>query len=151
NQKRCDPSHQFLQRVRNISSQPRYREQDARSTMNRSQRDWYTSAGDECRLPNSLAWGIPAVENHHRQRGQMMKRILLLGITLFALAQTHAMAEITDSSASGFTYKTTVVLQAQPQTAYERFLEVGNWWSSDHTFSGDARNLSIEAKPMGCW
>jgi hypothetical protein len=28
---------------------------------------------------------------------------------------------------------------------------IGAWWSSAHTYSQDARNLSIELKPGGCW
>lgn len=29
--------------------------------------------------------------------------------------------------------------------------QVDSWWSSDHTFSGDARNLSLDARPGGCF
>jgi len=28
---------------------------------------------------------------------------------------------------------------------------VGAWWSSDHTISGDAANLRIEPRPLGCF
>jgi hypothetical protein len=35
---------------------------------------------------------------------------------------------------------------------YERFVrEIGSWWDSEHTYSGDAKNLSIDANPGGCW
>jgi hypothetical protein len=34
---------------------------------------------------------------------------------------------------------------------YQRLLAIGNWWSSDHTYSGDAHNMSMDARPMGCW
>jgi uncharacterized protein YndB with AHSA1/START domain len=80
-----------------------------------------------------------------------MNRSKVLVVLLLALGAIHAAAEIADSAATGFTYKTTLNLQAPPETVYQRLLSVGNWWSSDHTFSGDAHNLSIEAKPMGCW
>lgn len=79
-----------------------------------------------------------------------MKRIFSVAVILFAIVRFGA-AQIVDSSANGFTYKTTLTIQAPPQTVYERFLDVGNWWSSDHTYSRDAKNLSIDAKPMGCW
>jgi hypothetical protein len=79
-----------------------------------------------------------------------MKHTALLAAVLIASAASAA-PEIADSTASGFTYKTTLNLQAAPDTVYQRLIAVGNWWDSDHTFSGDARNLSIDPKPMGCW
>ena len=73
-------------------------------------------------------------------------------IVLFALAVTHgAVADITDSAVSGFTIKTTVNLQAPPETVYKQFLAIGSWWDPNHTYSGDAHNLSIEPRAMGCF
>lgn len=80
-----------------------------------------------------------------------MKRTVLLIVIAVALAHAFAWAEIADSTASGFTYKLTLQFQAPPETVYQRLLLIGNWWSSDHTFSGDAHNLSIDPRPMGCW
>jgi uncharacterized protein YndB with AHSA1/START domain len=79
-----------------------------------------------------------------------MNRTILLVVLLLAVA-VSASAEIADSAPNGFTYKLTLNLQAPPETVYQRLLSVGNWWNSDHTFSGDARNLTIDPKPMGCW
>lgn len=80
-----------------------------------------------------------------------MKRSIFLLTLLLMAGVTCIRAEVADSAASGFTYKTMLTLQAPPETVYQRLLSIANWWSSDHTFSGDAHNLSIEAKPMGCW
>jgi uncharacterized protein YndB with AHSA1/START domain len=63
-----------------------------------------------------------------------------------------AFAEVADSSANGFTVKTSVTIQASPAEVYRRLVHnVGDWWSAQHTFSGDARNLTIEEKPTGCF
>jgi uncharacterized protein YndB with AHSA1/START domain len=63
-----------------------------------------------------------------------------------------AFAEVADSAANGFTVKTSVTIQASPEQVYRRLLHnVGDWWSPQHTFSGDAHNLAIEEKPMGCF
>ncbi|HZU43270.1 MAG TPA: hypothetical protein VE994_11400 [Terriglobales bacterium] len=76
----------------------------------------------------------------------------LVAVTLFALALTQvAIAEIADSSVTGFTFKTTLIVQAAPETVYKQFLAIGNWWDPSHTYSGDAHNLSIEQKAMGCF
>ncbi len=71
---------------------------------------------------------------------------------MMALAPGWAAAEVVDSSASGFTVKLAITIQAPPADVYHRLIHnVGDWWSSAHTFSGDAHNLSIEEKPMGCF
>ncbi len=80
-----------------------------------------------------------------------MKLRMLPAVIALALAPTLAAATVADSAATGFTYKTTLDLSAPPDTVYQRLLMIGHWWGSSHTFSGDAHNLSIEARPMGCW
>ena len=63
-----------------------------------------------------------------------------------------AFAEVADSSTDGFTVKTSIMIQASPEEVYRRLVHnVGEWWSPQHTFSGDSRNLTIEEKPMGCF
>ena len=67
-------------------------------------------------------------------------------------APAWAAAEVVDSSSGGFTVKTIVVIQASPEDVYRRLVRgIGDWWDPAHTFSGDAHNLSIEEKPMGCF
>jgi hypothetical protein len=75
-------------------------------------------------------------------------RILALAC---AIAPNGLAAEVVDSSSAGFTVKETIAIQAAPQEVYRRIFRVGEWWSAPHTFSGDARNLSIEEKAGGCF
>jgi uncharacterized protein YndB with AHSA1/START domain len=71
---------------------------------------------------------------------------------LILLCPGWAFAEVADSSTNGFTVKTSVTIQAPPAEVYRRLIHnVGDWWNPQHTFSGDARNLTIEEKPMGCF
>jgi len=73
-------------------------------------------------------------------------------IALLLICATGAFAEVADSGASGFTVKTTLDIAAPPADVYQKLVgNVGDWWSPRHTFSGDAHNLSIDAKPMGCF
>jgi hypothetical protein len=78
-----------------------------------------------------------------------------LSIGIVALACTIApnwlAADVADSSASGFTVKQTVVIQGSAQDVYAKIFKIGDWWSSDHTFSHDAHNLSLEEKVGGCF
>jgi uncharacterized protein YndB with AHSA1/START domain len=60
-------------------------------------------------------------------------------------------AEVADSGATGFTVKHSYLIQAAPAEVYRRLLRVGEWWNSEHTYSRDARNLSIEDHAGGCF
>ena len=74
---------------------------------------------------------------------------VLLTLTLTA---PIAKPDVVDSASNGFTVKATVQIQAAPKDVYRQLIHnVGDWWNSAHTFSGDAHNLSIEEKPMGCF
>ena len=73
-----------------------------------------------------------------------------LAALVLALSPTLATAEVADSSSNVFTVKAAFTISATPEEVYRRLINVGDWWDSAHSFSGDARNLSIEEKPMGC-
>lgn len=42
-------------------------------------------------------------------------------------------------------------LRATPAVVYAAIGKIGEWWSSEHTYSGDARNLSLEVRAGGCF
>jgi hypothetical protein len=75
---------------------------------------------------------------------------LVIGAVL--LAAMPVRAAVADSAANGFTVKLDFNIQASPQDVYRKLVHnVGDWWNSMHTFSGDAHNLSIDDKAMGCF
>jgi hypothetical protein len=79
-------------------------------------------------------------------------RLKLAVAMIFCMLVPATVAEVTDSASNGFTVKITVYIKATPDVVYSRIIHnVGDWWDSAHTFSGNAHNLSIEEKPMGCW
>lgn len=81
-----------------------------------------------------------------------MQSATLLAFALAVLAPGCAAAEVVDSASNGFTVKLAIAIQAPPADVYTRLIHnVGDWWNSAHTFSGDAHNLGIEEKPMGCF
>ena len=81
-----------------------------------------------------------------------MKKAALLAATILALAPRPAICDVADSSASGFTLKTTVQIQATPAEVYRKLVfNVGDWWDSHHTFSGNSHNLTLESKAQGCF
>ena len=77
-------------------------------------------------------------------------------VTIFALAYltlsgTDARADVVDKSATGFTVRTMTTVAAAPQRVYQDLLNVGAWWDKAHTYSGDAKNLTLMAQPGGCF
>jgi len=68
------------------------------------------------------------------------------------LAAAGAPAEVVDVADNGFTVRNSVVVPVDASKAYLAVVDgVGRWWDPEHTFSRDAANLSIEAKPRGCF
>ena len=71
---------------------------------------------------------------------------LCLGLTL------AAQAEVTDSAGGGFSIRHSVDIQADRGAVYKAAVyNIGEWWSDDHTVSGDASNMYIEARTQGCF
>ncbi len=78
----------------------------------------------------------------------MRKAILVL----FALTLApFAAAEVRDAASNGFTTVNEVVVDAPRAEAWVAALDIGQWWSSDHTISGDAQRMGIDPRMQGCF
>jgi hypothetical protein len=75
----------------------------------------------------------------------------LSAVGLAAALATPAAAEVVASSDDGFVSHTVVEVAATPAEAWARLSEPGQWWNSEHTYSGDAANLTIEPVAGGCF
>lgn len=67
------------------------------------------------------------------------------------MAQSVAQAEVTAASELGFTVKHQVDVTLPPPAAWAALSDIGRWWDSTHSFSGDARNLSLDPRVGGCF
>ena len=75
-----------------------------------------------------------------------------LWLILISTFATAASAEVTDSAPGGFTTVNQVIIKASREQAWQAAIkDIGKWWSSDHTVSGDASRLSITPVPQGCF
>lgn len=77
-------------------------------------------------------------------------RAMLTVAAVLAFAGAAA-AEVKQTTPQGFEVVDTAVVKAPPAKVYAAIVQVQNWWNSEHTFSGSAANLSLEAKPGGCF
>ena len=80
-----------------------------------------------------------------------MRRVSAFVLVSLALTRAEVAADVIDRSASGFTVRTVVAVTATPQRIYQDLLNPGSWWDKDHTYSGDARNMTLVAQPGGCF
>lgn len=80
-----------------------------------------------------------------------MKRAF--SMLLFSLiCSSAARTEVIDTAPGGFSLVHEVTIAAPRQAVWRAAVsEVGQWWSSDHTISGDATRMSIDPQPQGCF
>lgn len=63
----------------------------------------------------------------------------------------HAHAAVTSIATNGFEVVVAVHVAAPPDKVYAAIIAPAQWWSSDHTFSRNAANLTLDARAGGCW
>jgi uncharacterized protein YndB with AHSA1/START domain len=80
---------------------------------------------------------------------KMLVRMLSAGVLVLSAGQ--AIAGVDDVGRSGFQITEHVQISAPPDRVYAALIQPAKWWSSDHTFSHNAANLTLEAKAGGCW
>ena len=76
-------------------------------------------------------------------------RIWLLGMA--GVIATPATAEVVSADAHGFEVRHTANLVVPQPAAFAAIGDVQKWWSKDHTYSGNAANLSLDMRPGGCF
>ncbi|HEY2661154.1 MAG TPA: SRPBCC domain-containing protein [Caulobacteraceae bacterium] len=77
-------------------------------------------------------------------------RALVIAAVLAATVSA-ARAEVVDVQTNGFEVRQTAHIAAPPARVYAALAQIGHWWNSEHSFSGDATNLSLEPKAGGCF
>lgn len=80
-------------------------------------------------------------------------KMLLGGIAAGAMAglSVPAVAKVASVSDRGFVVQQVVEVSVAPDEAWATLIKPSEWWDSNHTWSGDAANLSIEPRAGGCF
>jgi len=81
---------------------------------------------------------------------QSIRIMAISFVLLLALPSVVSAAEVVDAGANGFTVKISVDIGGTPSEVFRQILNIGDWWNPDHTYSGDAHNLSLEDRVGGC-
>jgi hypothetical protein len=79
----------------------------------------------------------------------MLKYLLVVAS---ALLPALSRAELSDSGEHGFTVNHTIATTAEPFVVYRTLTaHIDEWWSGDHSWSGDAANLYMDVETGGCF
>ncbi len=78
-----------------------------------------------------------------------MHKIIALAAAL--LPATPSAAAVTSATDHGFEIRHEARLAMPPAAAWARIARIQDWWSKDHSYSGNAANLSLSLVPGGCF
>jgi uncharacterized protein YndB with AHSA1/START domain len=74
-----------------------------------------------------------------------------IALACAVIAAGRASAEVADAAPGGFFVSESVHVAAPSDKVYAALIAPQYWWSGKHTFSGNAANLTFDAKAGGCW
>ena len=81
-----------------------------------------------------------------------MRNTCLLVVFAALLIARGSHAEVLSASPGGFSLTHEVLIDATREQVWQSAVnDISRWWSNEHTISGDAGNLSIDAVPQGCF
>lgn len=72
-------------------------------------------------------------------------------LMILAVLAAPAAAGVKSVSPSHFEVESKAVVAAAPAEVYAMLGRPDEWWSSQHSYSGDAANMSLELKGGGCF
>jgi uncharacterized protein YndB with AHSA1/START domain len=77
-------------------------------------------------------------------------RALATLVSLVLLASA-ARAEVKEAGPDHLLIQDQRTVHVPPDKLYATLIDVGHWWNSEHTYSGDASHLTIQAEAGGCF
>src|SRR5262245_56036228 len=84
--------------------------------------------------------------------GAPIMRRCSLGILALLMSAGTPARSAPQVAQSGFLVKLEANINAPAMKVYDALVgQVGSWWNPEHTYSHDAKNLSIDPRPEGCF
>jgi len=80
---------------------------------------------------------------------RLLAVVSLLGLSVSPAAFVRS--EVVSVASNGFEVRESVHIAAAADKVYGALLVPSRWWSSAHTFSGNAANLTLDGRAGGCW
>lgn len=76
--------------------------------------------------------------------------ILGLGLT-FAMGAQALRAEVVETTADRFVTRDSASVKTPPLATWLALTKPGEWWNSQHSWSGDAKNMTLTPQGGGCF
>ena len=70
-------------------------------------------------------------------------------LIVLSIAATPASAAVLSAGDHGFEVQQSVNLVVPQPDAYNAFGRVGQWWNSEHTYSGDPKRMTLPLRAGG--
>lgn len=80
-----------------------------------------------------------------------MNKLGAAALVIVFAAHQPAAADVLSVAGNGFEIRETAHAAVSPDKVYAALLQPSRWWNSEHTFSGSAANLVLDARAGGCW
>lgn len=81
----------------------------------------------------------------------MLKSLLAACAFAASLIALPATAQVIERDADHFVLRYEIDLESPPEDMWTALGEIGQWWNSAHTYSGDATNMTLVLEPGGCF
>lgn len=76
---------------------------------------------------------------------------LLAALLAAVFVPAAARGEVVAVEPHGFSLSSSAVVPAPPGEVYSALRRIGDWWSGDHSYSGDAAKMTLSPHPGGCF
>ena len=77
--------------------------------------------------------------------------VLSLAALIACATAAPAHADVVSATPSTFVLRAEQTVPASPAQAWAKLSRIGDWWNSEHTYSGNAHNLTLDLRAGGCW
>ncbi|MFK8031917.1 MAG: hypothetical protein AB8G18_16925 [Gammaproteobacteria bacterium] len=72
-------------------------------------------------------------------------------VSILFCAPVSVLADIITSSDTHYVLRHQVASEYSAEELWQRLIKPSTWWHPDHTYSGDAKNLSLDLTAGGLW
>lgn len=77
--------------------------------------------------------------------------VMTCSLATFAMRAAEIQAEVKESTDQSYTVEQTYEVGTSSDKVWQTLIQPKQWWSSSHTWSGKAENLTLDVKPGGGW
>ncbi len=81
----------------------------------------------------------------------MMRLATVAAAWMCVVAAPGLHAEVVETTADRFVTRATASVKAPPLAAWLALTKPGDWWNSTHSWSGDAKNMTLTPQGGGCF